>query len=468
MKKVLVAIAILCLIYIGAVLSFRDPDMGLNFNRDDLRRDSLRFGKDFLWGSSTSAYQVEGNCTNNNWYLFESETDEQGRPRIAGGQKCGLAADHWNRYKEDIQLMKSLHLNAYRFSVEWSRIEPAEGVFADTALDHYERVVDELRANGIEPLITLHHFTNPIWFEKNGAFLQENSPELLTRYAEKVVKRLGPKVRFWSTINEPSVYALNGYFLTEFPPAVRDPAKASVVFRNLLRSHAHCYKRIKEIRADAEVGLLVNIYLFDPPSSWNLLDVTLARYLNKDFSTAILDFLNTGVFDFSLPGIASEHFDSGLRDTYDYVGLNYYTRFRYRFDPISEQKLVEVQHLPPSELTDRGWEIYPEGLYRALKMISSRTSKPIYITENGIADDRDSRRAGFIEDHLLITNRAIADGMNIKGYFYWSLLDNFELAKGFDVRFGLYAVNYATQERTLRSGSKKYSEIVLRATRAAQ
>ena len=468
MKKALLATATVCLIYIGAVLSFRDPDMGLHFNRDDLRRDSLRFGKDFLWGSSTSAYQVEGNCTNNNWYLFESATDEQGRPRIAGGQKCGLAADHWNRYREDIQLLKALHLNAYRFSVEWSKIEPAEGVFADTALDHYERVVDELRANGIEPLITLHHFTNPIWFERNGAFLQENSPELLTRYAEKVVKRLGPKVRFWSTINEPSVNALNGYFLTEFPPAVRDPAKAIVVFRNLLRSHALCYKRIKEIRADAEVGLLVNIYLFDPPSSWNLFDILLARYLNKDFSTSILDYLNTGVFDFSMPGIGSDHFDSGLRDTYDYVGLNYYTRFRYRFDPISEQKLVEVQHLPPSELTDRGWEIYPEGLYRALKMISSRTSKPIYITENGIADDRDTRRGAFIEDHLLVANRAISEGMNIKGYFYWSLIDNFEFAKGFDVRFGLYAVNYATQERTLRSGSKKYSEILLRAMRATQ
>jgi beta-glucosidase len=156
-----------------------------------------------------------------------------------------------------------------------------------------------------------------------------------------------------------------------------------------------------------------------------------------------------------------EHFDTGVPEAFDFVGLNYYSRLLYRFDPFTEERMVAVQHLRREELTDKGWEIYPEGLYRALRMISSRTTKPIYITENGIADDSDLRRAGFIEDHLLVTNRAIHDGMNVRGYFYWSLLDNFEWADGFDVRFGLYAVDYATQKRTLRQGSVKYRDIIM-------
>ena len=464
MKTLLIVIAILALIYAGAIVWFHDPETGLRFDLEGLRADSLRFGREFLWGSSTSAYQVEGGCTNNNWYLFESEKDNEGQPRIRAGQRSGQAADHWNRYKEDIQLMKALHLNTYRFSVEWSKIEPAEGVFSDSALDHYGLVVDELLANGIEPFVTLHHFTDPIWFQQRGGFEREDAPELLSRFANRVVRRLGPKVRFWSTINEPSVYALNGYYLTEFPPATRDAAKAITVFRNLLRGHTSCYREIKRLRADAQVGLLMNIFPFDPPSFWNLLDVVLAHYLNRGFSLAILDYLNTGVFEFSLPGVGSTRFDSGVREGFDYVGLNYYTRLRYRFSPFDGGKFAEVQTLPPSELTDMGWEIYPEGLYRALAMVSSRTTKPIYITENGIADDRDLRRAAFIEDHIRVANRAIANGMNVRGYFYWSLLDNFEWAKGFDVRFGLYAVDYATQKRTLREGSKKYGEMIMRAS----
>jgi beta-glucosidase len=456
-----VVLMILVLLYAVAVKWFTDPDVAMVLDRDGLRTDSLRFGKDFLWGASTSAYQVEGNCTNCNWSQFETSLDPHGHPRIAHGQKCGLASDHWNRYKEDIQLLKELHLNAFRFSVEWSKVEPEEGVFVDSVLDHYERVVDELRANGIEPLITLHHFTNPIWFDRKGGFERDDAPAIIARFATRVAERLGSKVRFWSTINEPNVYAVEGYVRATFPPAKHDPAQAIVVFGNLLRAHTACYQAIKKIRPEAQVGLLANIFLFDPPERWNLLDVMLAHYLNTALSVSVIDYLTTGVFDFSLPGMGREHFDTGVPEAFDFVGLNYYSRLLYRFDPFTEERMVAVQHLRREELTDKGWEIYPEGLYRALRMISSRTTKPIYITENGIADDSDLRRAGFIEDHLLVTNRAIHDGMNVRGYFYWSLLDNFEWADGFDVRFGLYAVDYATQKRTLRQGSVKYRDIIM-------
>ena len=232
-----------------------------------------------------------------------------------------------------------------------------------------------------------------------------------------------------------------------------------MVFRNLLRAHTACYRVIKNLRPDAQIGLLANIFVFVSPQPWNLLDVMLAHFLNNAFSVSVVDYLTTGVFDFSIPGVGSGHYDSGVPEAFDFVGLNYYSRLLYHVDPFTEEKMVEVHRLPREELTDKGWENYPEGLYRALRMISSRTAKPIFITENGIADDSDLRRASFIEDHLLVANRAIRDGMNVKGYFYWSLIDNFEWEKGFAGRFGLVAVDYASQKRTPRRSAYIYQDI---------
>jgi beta-glucosidase len=194
---------------------FMNKNNSASLDVERLKNEPWRFPRDFLWGSATAAYQVEGYCTNNNWFSFESARDEQGRPRILDGQRAGVCCDHWNFYKEDIALMKALSLNAYRFSVEWSKIEPELGKYDESALDHYENVVDELKKNGIEPMITLHHFTDPIWFEKQGAFLRENSPEIFAGFAAKVVRHLGSKVKLWCTINEPTVYAMQGW---AFPP----------------------------------------------------------------------------------------------------------------------------------------------------------------------------------------------------------------------------------------------------------
>jgi len=451
---------ILVVIYFGALLWFIDRKSNLRLDFDKLKGDSWHFDKDFLWGSATAAHQVEGNCTNNNWSQFESAVDEHGQPRILNHQKAGIACDHWHRYKEDIQLMKALSLNAYRFSVEWSKIEPEQGEFDEAALDRYEQVVDELLANGIEPMVTLHHFTNPVWFEEQGAFLQENSPDIFARFVERVVSRLGPKVKLWCTINEPSIYAVNGYFTADFPPAVKNPQKTATVFRNLLRSHTAAYTIIKSIEAQTQVGLVVAVFIFDPPNRWNLLDVIVAHLLNKNLNESHFIYLADGLFNFSIPGMASETYTSGMKEAFDFIGLNYYTRLYRRFKPFSNQQFVELTQSSPEKLTDMGWEIYPEGLYRALKLINRYTTKPVYITENGIADDSDTKRAKFIEDHLLVLNKAIAEGTNIKGYFYWSLIDNFEWAHGFEKRFGLYHVDYSTQARTLREGSRRYLEII--------
>jgi len=468
MKKICLFLAALLIAYVTLVLWLRDPDADLRLDGRELRSDSLRFGRAFVWGSATSAYQVEGNSPANNWTEFESSPGPEGRFPIARGGRCGTAADEWNRYRGDIQLMKSLGLNACRFSVEWSRIEPAEGVFSDSALDHYAGVVDELLAHGIEPFITLHHFTNPLWFEHRGGFLGENAPEAFARFTRSVVERLGPRVRYWLTINEPAVYVLNGYVTGEFPPGLRDPDKGAVVFRNLLRAHTLAYQEIKRLYPGAQVGLAVNIFPFDPPDRWYLPDLILARLLNRNFYAAVLDFLTTGVFEFSIPGIASTRLESGAGETCDFIGLNYYSRLMYRFDPFSAEKFVRISRAPATSVTDMGWEIYPEGLYRALRMIASRTGVPVYVTENGIADDSDTKRAAFIEDHLMVLNRAIRDGMDIRGYFYWSLIDNFEWTQGYAKRFGLFRVDFATQARTLREGSRVYPAIIARAAASAR
>jgi beta-glucosidase len=457
---IILAILSIAVIYVGLLfwLGSRRLSPRLDLNR--LKGAPWKFNKDFLWGSATSSHQVEGNCTNNNWYKFESAVDEQGTPRILNGQKAGIASDHWNRYKEDIQLMKELPLNAYRFSVEWSKIEPKQGQFDEAALDHYEQVVDELLANGIEPMITLHHFTNPLWFEEQGAFLQENSPDIFAAFAEKVVQRLGSKVRLWGTINEPSAYVMQGYFNARFPPAVKDPKHVGIVFRNLLRAHTVAYQHIKKLEPQAQVGLVPTLDLYDPSNRWNLLDIMVCRMLNRSLDEAHFTYLVDGLFNFSIPGAARVSYRSNDKDAFDFIGLNYYKRYFKKFTFFDSGHVTNVNKAPPEKLTDMEWEIYPEGLYRTIEMISRFTSKPIYITENGIADDSDTKRAGFIEDHLRVLNKAIADGMNVKGYFYWSLIDNFEWAFGFEKRFGLYHVDYATQKRTLREGSKKYPEII--------
>jgi len=461
----LLIIPVLALLYFGLLFWLSDRNTNLRLDFSKLKDAPLAFSDKFLWGSATSAHQVEGNCMNNNWFQFESAVDEDGKPKISNGQKAGVACDHWNRYREDIQLMKELSLNAYRFSVEWSKIEPRQGEFDEAALDHYEQVVDELLANGIEPMVTLHHFTNPIWFEEQGAFLQEDSPEIFARFTEHVVRRLGSKVKLWCTINEPSAYAFSGYYVGLFPPAKKNLQTAATVLRNLLRAHTAAYTRIKEIQPQSRVGLVVVMLVYEPPNRWNLLDVVFNRLLRKNMTDSHFKYIVNGRFKFSIPGMAHESYNSGIRDAFDFIGVNYYMRFLWKLRPFGKRKLDIAANTPPERLTDMGWEIYPEGLYRVLKLVSSYTSKPIYITENGIADDSDTKRAKYIEDHLLVLNKAIADGMNIKGYFYWSLIDNFEWAHGFEKRFGLYHVDYATQKRTLREGSRKYTEIIKQSRR---
>jgi beta-glucosidase len=418
------------------------------------------FPKDFLWGAATSSHQVEGGCTNNNWYAFESASDASGRPRIAGGQKAGDACRHWEHFRGDIGLLKALGLNAYRFSVEWSKIEPREGCWDDAALQHYEEVVDALCEAGIVPMLTLHHFTNPLWFEQRGGFLQKDAPELLARFAKKVYGRLADRVPFWCTINEPSVYAVNGYVTGEFPPAERSFTDAGTVLVNMMRAHGRVYEECKALDPTPHIGLATNVFIYQPARPLHPLDNAAAWLADRNLNREIFRCLSCGEMDFHFPFMVRTRVRSLPRDAYDFLGINYYTRFRLRFSLRDVGHVQQVLDAPPERVTDMGWEIFPGGLAESLRMAAAWTAKPIYITENGLADDGDTKRAAFFRDHLRVLSETRKSGIDVRGYFCWSLMDNFEWAHGYSKRFGLYHVDFATQQRTLRKGSEALRDFI--------
>ncbi len=472
MKKsvriLLVMVGLLLLLWSGGVLWFqwRYPPEKWDWSKIDT--DDLAFPSAFLWGTATSAYQVEGGNTNSQWYMWEHERDEKGDPRILNGDTCGMACDSWHLYPLDIRLMKHLGLNAYRFSVEWSKIEPREGVFDEEVIRHYQKMCDSLLAAGIEPVVTLHHVTNPLWFERKGAWEKEENISDFLVFVEKIVRALGNRVRFYCTINEPAVYAMESYFSGAFPPGKKDPVLTALVLRNLLMAHVRTYRLIKSLPGGREkmVGIVKNITPVDPASRWSLADWLFSRLSDRAFNGVTLDFLRTGHYRFYMPGMASLRYDDpDAPGSLDFFGLNYYSHYVYRFSLDLEKAFEPV--IPEGEvMTDMEYTIYPEGFYRALWQAST-LGVPVIVTENGIADARDDRRDMFIRRHLYALSRAMKEGCDVCGYFYWSLMDNFEWAEGYSKKFGLYAMDPATRVRTLRPGARVYGEIVKRFSSAS-
>ncbi len=437
------------------VLIWQKENPELRWDWGKIDTTEINFPPQFLWGVATAAYQVEGNSNNNNWSAWENARDENGKPRIKHAQKAGLACDHWNRYREDILLMQELGVKAYRFSVEWSKIEPREGEFDEAALQHYREVCDALLAAGLTPMVTLHHFTHPLWFEQKGAFEKTENIPLWIRFSERVFQALHEKVNLWCTINEPEVFASQGYFLGVFPPGKKDPQLTGVVLKNLLEAHVQVYEALKKLPGGdkAQIGLVKNIFQFDPQRRWNFFDWMLARRFNYLFTDAVIEFFKTGEFRTATPGLMNVHYTAAAAPhTLDFIGLNYYSHMLLKFQ-WNLKEFFKFEYRPDEIMTDMPYPIYAEGFYRAIKTIS-QLGCPIYITENGIADARDDRRELFIRRYLYAMSRAMQEGCDVRGYFYWSLLDNFEWAEGYDMKFGLYEVDFKTQQRRLREGAK--------------
>jgi beta-glucosidase len=423
------------------------------------RQRSLQFPEGFLWGTASSAYQCEGGNTNNQWYRWE----QQGH--ILTGEACAEASGWWRRAEDDFNLAEQMENNALRLSLEWSRIEPAQGRWDSSALERYRAMLLDLRRRHIKPVVTLHHFTEPLWFFDQGGFGREENVRFFVRYASYVVEALKDVCDFWLTINEPNVYAAQGYVTGSFPPGERDLLGALHVLRNLLLAHVEAFYAIRDLQPEAQIGYCLHYRVFDPATPFSLLDRSAAAMQENLFNWAVLHALESGRFIPPLNMLLAPIPRAAA--TRDYHGINYYTREMVRFDPTLATELFgrrfvrggAVRNDPG--LDDNFGEIYPMGIYRVLKKTYARTrgNKPIYITENGFSDGADSRRPRAILEHLAVVQRAISEGIPVRGYLHWSLVDNFEWNNGWATRFGLIEIDPGTQQRAPRPSASMFGEI---------
>jgi len=441
--------------------------------------NDFKFPKGFLWGVATSAHQVEGNC-NCQWVDFE---------RKHNLQSSGSACEHYSRYKEDIELMKYLGINAYRFSIEWSKVEPIQGYFNQDVIQHYHEVIDELLKNNILPVITLHHFTHPVWFENKGAFEKEENIKYFVRFCKKMFSEYSSKVSMWCTINEPGVYAFQGYLHGNFPPAKCDLQLMGIVSKNLILAHIEVFKALKTMKNGnrSKIGICHSITQFDPYHPGNKIEEFVTYYINHVFYDAMMQFFITGKFKFTAPKILQiilSNLDCSspfsmlsclkfnpdidysyenkegkyvVTDILDFFGIQPYSHVLIDYTNTRADKNPSLRK--GDILTDMPYCIYPESLYRAA-IHASLIGVPIYITENGISDCTDNNRELYIRRYIYSMHKAIEDGCDIRGYFYWSLLDSFEWHMGYEQKFGLYEVDFNTQKRTLKNGAKIYRDIV--------
>ena len=407
---------------------------------------TMFFPKDFRWGTATAAHQVEGNNTNNDWWQWEQQAGA-----ILEDARSGRACDWWENAEVDLDAAAEMGTNAHRLSLEWSRIEPEPSTFADEVLARYREILQGLHDRGMEPMVTLHHFSNPLWLVEKGDFSSSIVIDYFQRYTAKVVDALGDLVPHWITINEPMVYVVMRYIEEVFPPPAETGWSAAMrALHNLLRCHAAAYHTIKEKQPQAQVSVAKNMIAFDARPGGTRLDRWWVDQLSWFFNDWWMQALTDGRLRLPLGRGRIE----GLAGSYDFVGLNYYTRFYSRLFHRYEREWA-----PGAVVSDGDYgEVYPAGLFRVIKH-ARRYQKPIYITENGVPDQADRLRPSFLLTHLREVWRAVNFNWPIMGYYHWSLVDNFEWDRGWTQRFGLIALDRDTQEREWRQSAHLYSEI---------
>ena len=389
----------------------------------------LRFPKGFLWGAATSSYQIEGGLTND-WSEWEKSPRrlkdlESHNLRPVSDFQSGMAANSWEKFEKDIVCLKKIKATAYRFSVEWSRIEPEIGRYDEEALAKYRYFIKRLREEHIEPFVTLWHWPIPLWLRDKGGWENPDIIHFFSRYVKKVVSAL-PAVTFWTTLNEHNSYVGGSYILGKWPPQKKNVFTAYRVIKHLIKAHREGYDIIKSINPTHQVGIASLAIYFEPVSHG--INSLLASIGNWWYN---------------------RYFFNQIKGHQDYIGINYYfhSRVNYWFGK-NENKVV----------SDMGWELYPQGLYN-LAMDAKRYGKPIYITEHGLADASDIHRAWYIQESLKYLHQAIIEGADVRGYFHWSLLDNFEWLFGYTHKFGLFSFDNKTWERTPRPSADVYAEI---------
>ena len=414
-----------------------------------MARAQLLFPQDFLWGTATAAFQVEGNNKNSDWWAWEQEDG-----RILHSHQSGLASNWWANAEADLDAAAEMGTNAHRLSLEWSRIEPEPSAFDEAALARYREILQGMHDRGMEPMVTLHHFSNPLWLVEKGDFNSKIVVDYFQRYTAKVVETLGDLIPKWITINEPMVYIFMRYLAGVFPAGQQNGWQgAAGAIPNLLRCHAAAYHKIKERLPQALVGVAKNMAVLQARPGGTPLSRWWTRWLGWLYNRMWLDSLQNGRLYFpvgrsKIPNLAS---------SFDFLGLNYYTRFYVNFPPFGE--LLSQEWEPDAVVSDGNYgEVYPTGLFQMIEQLVPY-KKPIYITENGVPDAADRLRPSFLMTHLREVWRAISFNYPVMGYYHWSLVDNFEWDRGWTQRFGLIEMNPETQERSWRASGRLYQEI---------
>ena len=437
----------------------------------------MNFPKDFLWGAATASYQIEGAALEDGrgeciWTRFSHTAGA-----ILNDDTGDVACDHYHRYEEDVTLMKNLRLNAYRFSTSWPRVMPnGIGATNEQGLDFYDRLVDTLLEAEIRPFLTLYHWDLPQALQDKGGWANRDIVNWFSDYTELMTKRLGDGVKNWITFNEPKVIAFVAHHQGRHAPAMQDMPTALKVGHHLLLSHAAGVPIIRENVADANVGMTMDLHYYESASD-KPEDIAAAERLDALYFRWFLDPLIHGHY----PDVLAEWLSETAPDIdsaevqqaavpIDFIGMNYYMRWLVEHDEHGDTLQTRKYAKVGNEHTTMGWEVYPDGFYRGLMRLTEDYHVPaIYVTENGAAfndpepvDDivHDPRRIAYLETHLDKVSQAIADGAPIKGYFAWSLMDNFEWALGYSQRFGLVHINYETLERTPKQSAYFYRDFI--------
>ena len=409
------------------------------------------FPEGFLWGTATAAHQVEGRSLNDTWHAWE---EEEGR--ILNGQKAGLACDWWGgRWREDFDRAQATGQNAHRLSIAWSRIQPTPDIWDEDALDRYREMLMGLRDRKMTPMVTLHHFTDPIWAAEMGGWENEAVVDLFAKFVHKSVQALMPYCDLWVTINEPNVFMVSGYLDGAFPPGKNDLNTALLVMKNMIRAHGKAYDAIHDLQPQARVGVVINYRGFKPASVLPT-DRLAAKALHTLFNDLFPRTIKDGVFN----TIIKKERIPEVAGKLDFLGLNYYTTDLVRFAPLARQDMYTQRFYPDDALqSETGFIAHmPQGLEESVRW-GVQYNLPMIITENGVEDSQDDLRPRYLVEHLHALWRAMNDNLPVEGYFHWSLVDNFEWERGWSQRFGLWGLDLETQARIRRPSVDLYAEI---------
>lgn len=438
----------------------------------------IQFPKSFKWGTATASYQIEGAAFEDGRGLSIWDTFSHTRGNVVNGDNGDVACDSYHRYQEDIEIMKELGIDVYRFSIAWPRIFPnGTGQVNQKGLDFYHKFVDTLIENGIEPMCTLYHWDLPQALQDKGGWHNRGTIDAFVQYAELMFKEFSGKIKFWITLNEPWCISFLSNYIGAHAPGNKDLQLAAQISHHLLVAHGKAVSKFRELQVDGQIGIAPNTTWLEPFSTKQE-DIEACRRENAYFIEWFMDPIFKGEYPqfmvewFRNKGVEVEVLEGDLaviKEPIDFLGINYYTGHLARYmenEGLFDCEFIEMGY----ERTDIGWPVYPEGFYNVLTYIFGRYGNiPIYITENGSCynDEPENGRVSdlgrikYMKQHLSALSRSIEAGVNIKGYLAWSLLDNFEWAEGYGKRFGIVHVNFSTLERMKKDSYYWYKKTIV-------